>query len=68
MTSELLDLINILGRCVALEPCQNELLRQIAEGPQIKVEDLSIAGVLPAPLAAKSPPKPSVGPDLFSTG
>jgi hypothetical protein len=67
MTTELLDLINVVGRCAALEPHQAELLLQIVDGPLITVEDLSTAGVLPVSVAAKSPPKPSADPDLFST-
>lgn len=56
MTTELLDLLNVLGRCVALEPRQAELLDEIMAAPRITVADLRNAGVLPAPsTAAKAP-------------
>jgi hypothetical protein len=59
MTTELLDLVNVLGRCVALEFPQAELLDEIMAAPQITVVDLKEAGVLPVPAAAaKEPPTP----------
>ncbi|OXM51925.1 DNA methyltransferase [Amycolatopsis alba DSM 44262] len=66
MTTELLDLLNVLGCCVALEPSQDALLAKIAAGPLITVEDLVSSGVSPAPEAAKRMPKPDHGDDLFS--
>jgi predicted helicase len=66
-TTELLDLIHVLGRLVALEPRQDRLLHDILEGSLITVNALSTAGVLPVPTAAKKPPRPSTQPDLFST-
>ncbi|MGH8906216.1 MAG: hypothetical protein ACRD0K_06820 [Egibacteraceae bacterium] len=56
MTGELLDLLNVLGRCVALEPRQAELLDRIRGGPQIELKDLERAGVIPIPSAARKPP------------
>lgn len=49
MTGELLDLLNVLGRCVLLEPRQAELLEEVLAGPLISVADLTAAGVLPVP-------------------
>ncbi|MFT7841111.1 type ISP restriction/modification enzyme [Saccharothrix sp. BKS2] len=65
-TTELLDLIHVLGRLVALEPLQDQLLRRILESPLITVEDLTSAGVLPVSPAAKKPTKEDTQPDLFS--
>lgn len=56
MTTELLELLNVLGRCVELEPRQKELLDRIADGPLITVDDLTTAGVLPVPESARRTP------------
>ncbi|GAA5172242.1 hypothetical protein GCM10023214_53480 [Amycolatopsis dongchuanensis] len=65
MTTELLDLLNVLGRCAALEPAQDELLEKIVSGPLIAVEDLTSAGVLPVPESATKMPKPDSQYNLF---
>jgi hypothetical protein len=65
MTTELLDLLNVLGRCVALQPRQAELLDEIMASPRITVADLEDAGVLPVPAAATKAPKPISTPDLW---
>ena len=54
---ELLDVLNALTALVALEPDQAELLEVIIDGPQITVEDLTAAEVLPVPAEAKKAPK-----------
>lgn len=64
MTEELLDLLNVLSRCVALEPRQADLLDEIMTAPRITVADLKDAGVLPVPAAATKAPKPTSAPDL----
>ena len=66
MTTELLDLLNVLGRCVALAPEQDRLLAKIVAGPLIRVEDLVSSGILPVPNSAKKMPKPEPESDLFS--
>ena len=62
---ELLDILNALTALVAIEPEQAELLEAIIDGPQITVEDLTAAEVLPVPdEARKAPPvarKPKPG-------
>ena len=45
-TTDLLDLLNVLGRLVALEPAQADLLDRICSGPLISVDALKAAGVL----------------------
>ncbi len=58
MTGQLLDLLNVLGRCVALEPLQAQILNATISGPLVTVAELMEARVLPAPLAmTKYPPR-----------
>ncbi len=45
-TSDLLDLLNVLGRLVALEPRQEDLLNRILAGGLIHADDLREAGAL----------------------
>lgn len=47
-TSDLLDLLNVLGRLVALEPRQGELLDRVLAARQIHADDLREAGALRA--------------------
>ncbi|MFY9823260.1 MAG: type ISP restriction/modification enzyme [Thermoanaerobaculia bacterium] len=51
-TTELLNVLNVLGRLVALEPSQADLLEQIYSGQTISIAELRAAGALtvPAPL------------------
>lgn len=67
MTTELLDLLNVLGRCVELEPRQDQLLGRIIDGPLVTVDELTAVGVLPVPVASSRPPKQTTDADLFST-
>ena len=53
---ELLDILNALSVLVALEPEQAELLAAIIDGPQVTVDSLTSAGVLPVPTEAKKAP------------
>jgi hypothetical protein len=50
-TTDLLDLLNVLGRLVSLEPRQADLLERICGGRLIAMDDLQAAGILPAALA-----------------
>lgn len=68
MTTELLELINVLGRCVELEPRQADLLDRIMAGPLITIDDLTAASVLPVPATARTIPKSRREDDLFSSG
>lgn len=67
MTTELLELLNVLGRCIELEPRQENLLDRIVDGPLITVDDLTASGVLPVPNSACRTPKPQRDDGLFST-
>ena len=46
-TTDLLDLLNVLGRLVTLEPKQADLLERICAGPLLSRDELEKAGVLP---------------------
>jgi len=48
-TSELLNVLNVLGRLIELEPSQAVLLDRIRAGPTISVEELREAGALAKP-------------------
>ncbi|MFI7003618.1 type ISP restriction/modification enzyme [Nocardia sp. NPDC050175] len=65
MTTELLELLNVLGACVSLEPQQEALLVQVMDSSLISIDDLTAAGVLPIPDNAKQPPKSSRYQHLF---
>jgi len=54
-TTDLLDLLHILGRLIALEPAQADLLNRICAGPLRSVEELRTAGALATPEVAASP-------------
>jgi hypothetical protein len=47
-TTDLLDLLHVLGRLILLEPHQADLLTRICDGPFISDERLREAGVLAA--------------------
>ena len=55
-TSDLLDLLNVLGRLIALEPKQADLLERICAGKLRKVDELRDAGALAQD--AQEPTKP----------
>lgn len=48
-TTELLNLLNVLGRLVALEPKQAELLENICAGPLISEAELEAARAFEVP-------------------
>ncbi|MEV4049672.1 type ISP restriction/modification enzyme [Amycolatopsis sp. NPDC049688] len=54
---ELFEMLEVLGRCVALEPRQNELLEKVLLEPLITVDDLVREGALPAPAEMRKPPR-----------
>ena len=56
-TGSLLDLLNVLGRCVLLEPAQDNLLKSILAAPTITGKQLAEAGILPAPKESRKPRK-----------
>lgn len=56
-TTDLLDLLHVLGRLIALEPKQADLLNRICAGPLRSAEELAAAGAFAMPEAASSKSK-----------
>lgn len=54
-TTELLNVLNVLGLLVELEPKQADLLGKICAGPLISGAELKAAGALEVPAAPKKP-------------
>jgi hypothetical protein len=65
MTTELLDLLNVLELCAALTPKQDELLAKIVSGPLVTIDDLVSSGVMPVPISATKMPRLDYQVDLF---
>ncbi len=55
-TSDLIDLLHVLGRLIELEPKQADLLARICNNPLLNAEDLRVAGALEMP-DIMTPPK-----------
>jgi hypothetical protein len=53
--TELLELLNVLGLCVELEPVQEHILDRICQHPVITIADLTQARVLPVKDSARKP-------------
>ena len=64
-TTELINLLNVLGLLVELEPEQAKLLEKVCSGPLVSSEDLEVAGALEVPAPVKKGGKKPVGPGLF---
>lgn len=56
-TVDLMNLLHVLGRLVALEPAQADLLERICAAPLLTADDLARAGALDAPPTAAGPGK-----------
>ena len=48
-TTELMNVLHVLGRLVALEPRQADLLNRICDGPLMSADDLRARGAFDAP-------------------
>jgi len=59
-TTDLLDLLNVLGRLIALEPAQADLLERICAAHLITREELESAGALLSPDSNAGSAKPKV--------
>jgi hypothetical protein len=64
-TTELINVLNVLGRLVDLEPAQTALLEKVCEGATISEEQLRVAGAFEAPAQARIGVAASAGPGLF---
>ena len=67
-TTELHNVLNVLGWLVDLEPAQAALLEKICAGPLISSGDLRQAGALEVPVPPKRRTRPPAGPTLFGDG
>jgi len=67
-TTELINVLNVLGWLVDLEPAQAALLKKICTGPSISAEELRAAGAFELPVEPKRKAKPHATPDLFGSG
>lgn len=65
-TTELLNVLNVLGLLVALEPAQAALLQKICSGPTIPAEELRAVGAFEVPEELKRKAKDGSTQDLFS--
>lgn len=65
-TTELLNVLNVLGLLIDLEPTQAELLEEVCAGSLISGTELAEVGALESPIKAKTAKKsPSAAPTLF---
>lgn len=64
-TTELINVLNVLGLLVELEPVQAKLLEKICSGPLISGEELRLAGALELPPKPKKAKKSLKHPNLF---
>jgi hypothetical protein len=63
-TTELINLLNVLGLLIDLEPTQAELLDNICKGPTIPIEEIGVADSTATSKAGKKAKAPE-HPDLF---
>jgi hypothetical protein len=64
-TTELINVLNVLGWLVDLEPAQAALLEKICSGPTISADELRAAGAFELSVETKSKAKNDATPDLF---
>jgi hypothetical protein len=64
-TTELINVLNVLGWLVDLEPTQAALLEKVCAGPTISSEELRAAGAFETPTQPRRGVPTSVGPGLF---
>ncbi len=64
-TTELINLLNVLGLLVDLEPEQAKLLEKVCSGSLVPSEELEAAGALELPAPVKKGGKKPVGPGWF---
>jgi hypothetical protein len=64
-TTELINVLNVLGWLVDLQPTQAELLEKVCSGPTISSEELQVAGALEIPAKSKRVVQNSAKRSLF---
>jgi hypothetical protein len=65
-TTELINVLNVLGWLVEIEPQQADLLERICAGPIISATELLAAGALEVPTTGKRSSAPKVASGLFA--
>jgi len=65
-TTELINVLNVLGRLVDLEPTQAQLLEKVCSGPAISLEELHAAGALEVAVESKRKHRESNELNLFN--
>ena len=66
-TTELINVLNVLGWLVELEPAQASLLEKICTGSLLSLEELRAADAFALPAIPTRQPKPDTTPELFGT-
>ncbi len=64
-TTELINVLNVLGRLVDLEPAQAALLGRVCTGPTISAEELPAQRALETHAPTRRAAQESAGPGLF---
>jgi len=64
-TTELINVLNVLGRLIELERIQAEMLERICSAPMLSAEDLREAGALDVP-EPRAKPKAKASPEQTS--
>jgi len=66
-TTELINVLNVLGLLVDIEPTQAALLEKVCSGPTISAEELQASGAFQAPNQPKRGAAKPLGPGLFES-
>jgi Type ISP C-terminal specificity domain len=66
-TTDLINILNVLGRLIELEPTQAKLLERVCAGPLIPSDELLLTGAFEVPAKPKRKTQKSVRPHLFGT-
>jgi len=67
-TTELIDVLNVLGLLVECEPAQANLLERICDGVTVPMDELQACGAFEIPNKARRAPKKADKPGLFEAG
>lgn len=66
-TTELINVLNVLGLLIELEPAQAKLLQKVCSGPLISGDELRLSGALELPPKQKKSKKKRDGPGLLDS-
>ena len=65
--TELINVLNVIGLLIDLEPAQAALLDQVIAEPLISDEELRLAGAFESPSTTRRKARPQEGPKLFDS-